>query len=337
LVCLHPEGCFSFDGDEEMRRRPMSGLTEALAGLGVRFDFHGEYGCFPFTVHTAGLPGGRWRVDASASSQMLSALLMVAPLAAAPVQLYSTGARPAFVEMTLQLMQRFGAQTSGSALDQMRVAKMTSYMPPAATFAIEPDVSAASYFISLPLAVGGELFIHGLKQDMLQGDLAFVEVMRHFGLHTETSPDGWSVRYADTAHQPRRFDFRAFSDTFLTLAALAPLLPLPIAIDGIGHTRFQETDRVHAMTAGLTTLGCEVIESDSSLEVVNFNYITGDRVPLLETFRDHRIAMSFAIAGCRDLRGDGTPWLALKDPGCCAKTFPRFFHELESLYLKSHD
>jgi 3-phosphoshikimate 1-carboxyvinyltransferase len=239
--------------------------------------------------------------------------------------------------MTLQLMQRFGAQTSGSALDQMRVAKMTSYMPPAAAFAIEPDVSAASYFISLPLVVGGELFIHGLKQDMLQGDLAFVEVMRHFGLHTETSPDGWSVRYGAAAQRSRRFDFHTFSDTFLTLAALAPLLPLPIAIDGIGHTRFQETDRIHAMTTGLTALGCEVVESDSSLEVVKFNYQNGGTVPLLETFRDHRVAMSFAIAGCRNMRGDGTPWLALKDPGCCGKTFPRFFDELESLYQKSHD
>jgi 3-phosphoshikimate 1-carboxyvinyltransferase len=124
------------------------------------------------------------------------------------------------------------------------------------------------------------------------------------------------------------FDFSEFSDTFLTLAAIAPLLEGPTKITGIYHTRKQETDRVAAMATELRRLGQGVKETDDSLEIHPAPFRKGVTV---ETHGDHRFAMSFAILGCRDLHGDGTPWLAIANPACCAKTFPGFFTLLDEL------
>ena len=127
-------------------------------------------------------------------------------------------------------------------------------------------------------------------------------------------------------------DFNAFSDTFLTLAAVAPLLEGPTRITGIGHTRKQETDRVAGAARELRKLGQEVVEEADAL-TINPRPLTTDVE--IETYDDHRFAMSFAILGCHDLRRDGRPWLRIRDPGCCAKTFPDFFAVLEQLRQKS--
>ena len=127
-------------------------------------------------------------------------------------------------------------------------------------------------------------------------------------------------------------NFREFSDTFLTLAAIAPLLDGPTKISGIAHTRKQETDRVAGMARELKKLGQHVIETEDSLEIHPRPLVSGVEI---ETYRDHRFAMSFGILGCHDLLKNGRPWLTLKDPGCCAKTFPAFFDLLEELRNKS--
>ena len=128
------------------------------------------------------------------------------------------------------------------------------------------------------------------------------------------------------------YDFSGFSDTFLTLAAVAPLLEGPTRILGIAHTRRQETDRVAGMAIELRRLGQEVIEADDWLEIRPRPLRKGVTV---ETHGDHRFAMSFGILGCRDARGDGTPWLCVADPGCCAKTFPEFFSRLDEVRSRS--
>ena len=129
-----------------------------------------------------------------------------------------------------------------------------------------------------------------------------------------------------------RRDFSRFSDTFLTLAAIAPLLPGSTRITGIAHTRKQETDRVAGMARELRRLGQEVDETEDALEIHPRPLRAGETV---ETHGDHRFAMSFGILGCHDLRGDGRPWLTVRDPACCAKTFPGFFGLLGELREKS--
>jgi 3-phosphoshikimate 1-carboxyvinyltransferase len=127
-------------------------------------------------------------------------------------------------------------------------------------------------------------------------------------------------------------DFSEFSDTFLTLAAIAPLLAGPTKISGIAHTRKQETDRVAGMARELIKLGQDVVETEDALTITPRPLRAGVEI---ETYGDHRFAMSFGVLGAHDLRGDGSPWLSIRNPACCAKTFPHFFELLESLRAKS--
>ena len=337
FVCLHPAGSYSFDGDPEMRERPMRGLIESLEALGARFSFGGKPGHFPFKVRTSGLRGGAWRVEADASSQMLSALMMVAPFAAEPVHIVAPGVRPAFVEMTARMMQLFGAPICGDPQSGYEIGSHGAYACPAARFAIEPDVTAASYFMALPFVVGGEIFLQNMPRQSLQGDVAFANVLQDLGASIAVSDGGWSIRSSmPRSGPPRTFSFERFSDTFLTLAAIAPLFPFPIELTGIRHTRFQETDRIAAMATELGRAGATVIELEDSLTVCPFPADNAQPVQV-RTYKDHRVAMAFGILGSRDRVGNGSPWIQIMDPACCGKTFPAFFARLNDLYLKCHD
>ena len=337
LCAAAPRGVYHLDGVPQMRKRPMKGLIDALRTLGADIRCPGEEGFFPLEIHARGLRGGPVDIDARESSQMLSALLMAAPLAAAPVDVRIVGGvRWPFVEMTARLMQAFGQPPlERRGPDTFRIAHGHAYRLPQATYAIEPDATAASYFIALPLAVGGTLQLRDLRGPGhgLQGDTAFVTVMQEVGLDVQDTAAG--VVSAARPGAPRRAvdrNFNTFSDTFLTLAALSPLLTGPTRITGIAHTRKQETDRVAGMARELRKLGQDVIEQEDALTITPRPLVRGVEI---ETYHDHRFAMSFGILGCLDLRGDGQPWLTIKDPGCCAKTFPHFFELLESLRQKS--
>ena len=177
----------------------------------------------------------------------------------------------------------------------------------------------------------------------MQGDAAFAETLEHHGLQIEREQAQWLVRKDGTRKiqlEAREINFNAYSDTFLTYAAITPLLGGPVRITGIGHTRRQETDRISGMAKELSKLGQPVEEAADSL------YIKPDLDALrahakaarsagqllaVETYEDHRFAMSFAILGTYDLFEDGQPWLAIKDPACCGKTYPKFFDVLQSL------
>lgn len=320
LCAAAPRGTYRLDGVPQMRKRPMRGLIDALRALGADIRCTEAEGFFPLEIRARGLRGGAVSVDASESSQLLSALLMVAPLARAPVQATLAGnVRWTFVEMTFRLMGEFGIRVERSRDRAEFLIQPGRYAAPA-RYAIEPDATAASYFQALPLVTGGGLTLPGLRLpgEGLQGDSAFVDVLAR-------------VR-ARSAGAPLDEDFHEISDTFLTLAAIAPLLGGPTRITGITHTRKQETDRVAGMARELTRLGQHVIETEDALEIHPRPLRAGETI---ETYGDHRFAMSFGILGCHNLLGDGRPWLTLRDPGCCAKTFPNFFELLEGLRQKS--
>ncbi|MEI7567164.1 MAG: 3-phosphoshikimate 1-carboxyvinyltransferase [Opitutaceae bacterium] len=304
LVSLHPEGTYHFDGDEAMRRRPIGTLLEALEHQGATASARS----FPFTLKTAGLRGGNVPLDATESSQLLSALLMVAPHARSPLTVQLKGetvSRP-FVAMTERMVQQFST--------------------PVVDYAIEGDATAASYFAALALVTQGQLTVNGLNLSpaALQGDAEFYRLLAAHQLITASDHQ--------VASGPQRSsfsaDFNHFSDTFLTLAALAPLLEGPTRITGIAHTRKQETDRVAGMARELRKLGQQVIETEDTLEI-HPRPLTPHRE--IETYHDHRFAMSFGILGCYDLLRNGQAWLSIKDPACCAKTFPSFFDLLADL------
>jgi 3-phosphoshikimate 1-carboxyvinyltransferase len=384
LCAAAPRGTYRIDGVPQMRKRPMRGLLDALRSLGADIRCLAEEHHFPIEIHARSLRGGPVTIDATESSQMLSALLMVSPLAAAPLDIRLTApVRQPFVQMTQNLMAHFGWSSTGPrstgfqpvCLDVARASSpcdatqsrplefgicdlefpATSghpYRSPG-TYPIEPDATAASYYLALPLVTGGALTLNSLRApaaDSLQGDTHFAAILQPHGLHLQETPAGLiataptparqravaqTAKSADEA-KPRPIqnpkskieNFSSFSDTFLTLAAIAPLLPAPTRITGIAHTRKQETDRVSGMARELTRLGQRVIETEDSLEI-HPRPLKPDQ--LIQTYHDHRFAMSFAILGSHDLHRNGRPWLTIDNPACCTKTFPNFFTLLETI------
>ncbi len=346
FLALAPNGHYELDGDEAMRARPMRGLLDALTSGGCRAlkpDGSPATG-FPFTLHTAGKLG-RLEVDASASSQLLSALLMVLPLSAgSSVSMKGSTVSEPFVEMTARMCGQFGKPLERLADGSWTCAEPGAYAAQP-TYAIEPDATAASYFIALPAVTGhrASVRIEGYAPGGLQGDTAFAKVATACGATLKPSngtliAESWSgIRRGD-------FDFNAFSDTFLTLATLATLADGPVKISGIAHTRKQETDRVLAMATELERLGIKVSPTASELrtdEQLSSLTIFPDKSALrraatngpvtIHTYEDHRMAMSFGVLGSFDLFGDGRPWIAIEDPACTSKTFPHFFKALEAL------
>ena len=336
LCASSKRGVYRIDGVAQMRRRPMKGLIDALRVLGADIRCLGAEGYLPIEIRAAGLSGGPVRIDARESSQMLSALLMVAPLAREPVVATpDAGVRMPFVRMTLRQMAQFGLgdpAREGPGLS-IRLGPAAYHSPKA--YPVEPDAAAASYFAALPLVAGGSLRLEGLGAagDSLQGDLGFLGILEQCGAAVTCGRGGTTVSFAADG-RPRGIasDFSEFSDTFLTLAAIAPLLDGPTRILGIGHTRRQETDRVSGMAGELRRLGQDVVESQDSLEIRPGPLRRGVTV---DTHGDHRFAMSFAVLGCRDVGADGKPWLRVADPACCAKTFPGFFDLLDEVRGKS--
>lgn len=336
LCASSRRGEYRIDGVPQMRRRPMKGLIEALRAQGADIRCLGVEGFLPIEIRASGLGGGKVAIEAKESSQMLSALLMVAPLARETIVVTpGQGVRIPFVRMTLRQMAQFGIAdpARGWAPGAIEV-NPAAYRSPG-EYSVEPDATSASYFAALPLVAGGTLRLDGLKPagESLQGDVGFLDVLAECGACVAADAAGTTVCVAHGG--PRRAvarDFSEISDTFLTLAAIAPLLNGPTRILGIGHTRRQETDRVSGMAAELRRLGQEVIETEDSLEVRPKPLRPGETV---DTRGDHRFAMSFAALGCRDLRGDGKPWLSISNPACCAKTFPGFFDLLDDVRGKS--
>lgn len=347
LVALRGKGGrYFFDSDKAMYSRPIKGLVNALKSQGAQFDFLGEENHFPFRVKTCGLHGGEILIDAEASSQMLSALLMVSPMADTPVTVKLIGetvSRP-FVDMTLKVMREFGFESNVADKNTFEIAKSQKHIFQEREFNIEPDATASSYFAMLPAIVGGVCELQGFADCRLQGDAAFVGLIEELGLiKTEKTGDNLLVFASGSKVFPQKveLDFKDISDTFLTLAAVSPLLPFELKIKGIAHTRRQETDRVSAMATELRKFCARVEEHADGIEIVPF---TRDELRkkisapvLVNTYDDHRIAMSFSILASADIFGDGREWIEIENPDCVSKTWENFFEELYSARSSSDD
>lgn len=325
LCAAAPEGSYRIDGIERMRERPMRGLFDALSSQGASIRWLGKRGFLPVEIEARGLNGGAVLIDARESSQMLSALLMVAPLAREPLEVaVIDNVRRPFIGMTIRQAEAFGVKIEvvGARYYLGHGAHYTRSQP----YPVEPDATAASYFMALPVATGGNVTVADVvgPETSLQGDVAFAEVLRSGGLAVDFDAGGVKSSRSGPARGVAA-DFGGFSDTFLTLAAVAPLLEGPTRITGVAHTRKQETDRVAGAANELRRLGQEVTETEDSIEIHPRPLVRGQTI---ETYGDHRFAMSFGVLGCHDLNGDGSPWLSIANPGCCAKTFPGFFDEL---------
>jgi len=314
-------GPYTVDGVPRMRDRPIKDLVDAMRGLGAGVDYADEDGRFPVVVRGGGLPGGRTVVRGGGSSQFVSGLLMAAPLADRAVELDVEGRESwPYVGITLDVMRRFGVEVEASG----GFAHLTVGRGPyrAGGFEVEPDASAASYFLALAAVTGGRVRVPGLGSGSSQGDLRFAGVLERMGCAVDLGKDHVEVRGPERLRGVE-VDMGAFSDTMMTLVAIAPFASSPTTITNVGHTRHQETDRLSAVATELARLGVGVEEWEDGLRISPGPL----RPAVVETYGDHRMAMSFAVAG---LAAPG-PTVTIADPGCVTKTFPGYFRALEGL------
>ena len=305
------EGVYRFDAAPQLRRRPLATLLGALRAQGARTDPADAAG-LPLTLVARGLAGGSLRLPGDTSSQFISALLMAAPLGRAPLDLRVDGlvSRP-YVAMTLRMMERFGAGAA-TATDDHYVVLPGRYG--CRDYAVEPDASTASYFFAAA-ATGGRVQVLGLhRADPLQGDVAFLDVLEAMGCAVSDEPEGVAVA-GPASLAGLTVDMADIPDTFMTLAAIAPLATSPVTITGIGNVRLKESDRVAVMEENLRRAGVKTKSGADWLRV----FPCTPHGAAIDPHGDHRIAMAFSVLGLR------VPGIVIDDPACVAKTCPTFY------------
>jgi 3-phosphoshikimate 1-carboxyvinyltransferase len=314
-------GTFRLDGTPRMRERPIRDLLDALRQLGGDASSESDTGCPPVVVRGAGLSGGPASVAGDISSQFLSGILMAAPYARKPVDLVVSGelvSKP-YVDMTLSVMRAFGVDAE--------VEGYRRFLIPAGKYGgrqyeIEPDASAASYFFAAAAVTGGEVTVEGLSRESLQGDVAFCDCLAKMGCRVGYEAGAITVSApAEKRLRGIEVDMNAISDTVQTLGVVALFADGPTTITGVAHIRHKETDRLAALAAELRKLGADVAELDDGLRIVP----GAMRGAVIDTYDDHRMAMSLAVAGLVQ------PGVLIRDPACTAKTYPGFFDELAGL------
>ena len=312
------KGKYRVDGTPRMRQRPVADLLQALNGLGAFTKSELGTGCPPVVVDADGLDGGFAFVRGDVSSQFLSGLLMALPYARGETVVEVEGplvSQP-YVAMTLDVMREFGFEPSNRKYRRF-VVHPGRYE--GRTYPIEPDASAASYFFALAAITGGTVTVEGLGSSSIQGDVDFVTVLEHMGCTVERGRDritvtGGPLRSVDV-------DMNAISDTVMTLAVVALFADGVTRIRNVGHIRHKETDRIAALAAELRKLGADVDEQADGLLIIP-PAPGGLRPASIRTYDDHRMAMSFALAGLK------SPGVVIEDPGCVSKTYPNYWSDL---------
>ncbi|MFL6206435.1 MAG: 3-phosphoshikimate 1-carboxyvinyltransferase [Acidimicrobiales bacterium] len=313
------EGHRRVDAANRMRERPMREVVDAVRDLGAEVHDVGAPGHLPVEVQGGTLAGGEVAVRGDVSSQFLSGLLLSGPAMPSGLVAHLVGdlvSQP-YVDMTVAVMAEFGVRVQQPD-ERTWVVEPQTYR--AADVGIEPDASAASYVFAAAAIAGGRATVTGLGSGSLQGDLAFVDVLERMGASVERRDDRTTV-----AAGPRLtgvdVDLSALSDTAQTLAAVGVFADSPTRVRGIGFARAKETDRLAAVVHELRRVGIEAEETDDGFVV----HPGTPRPGVVETYDDHRMAMSFALLGLR------APGIAIADPGVVGKTFPGFWEALEGL------
>ncbi len=318
-VATLASGVTTLDGTRRMRQRPIGDLADALNELGAQVETDG--GTPPVRVAGPRLTGGEARVAAGTSSQFLSAVLMVAPRADEPVVLHvgDLVSRP-FVDMTLAVLAEFGVEVA----EQDSAFVVQPQPLTAATVDIEPDAMSAGYFLAAAAITGGDVTVPGLGAASLQGDAGFAHVLGRMGATVHQDRDGTRL----TGPPKLRgidVDMNAMPDSALTLAVVAAFATEPSRIRNVANLAVKESDRITALATELRKLGAAVTTHPDGLTIEPPAATSPARI---STYDDHRIAMSFAIAGLATAGG-----VVIEDPGCAAKTYPRFFADLADAQL----
>jgi len=274
------------------------------------------------TVESQGLKGGTWKIKGEESSQFLSGLLMVAPYVLRDVHIEVTGplvSKP-YVDITRDVMSTFGVEIQSQGYHSFFIKAGQHYLPQ--KYWIEGDASNASYFFSAAAVCKGRVKVKNLNPATIQGDIGFLEILERMGCSVSRGSD-WVEILGGELHGIE-IDMNEMPDLVPTLAITAAFSRGKTVMQNIGHLRFKESDRIRALAVELSKMGVQIKEGEDWLEIEGGRPHGAE----IETYSDHRMAMSFAIAGL------AVPGVKIKGERCVDKSFPEFWETLEKLYEK---
>lgn len=325
VVCLG-DGLYELTGSARLCQRPMGPLLRALRSLGGDArSKHGD-GCPPVVIQAKGLPGGVAILEELESSQFLSSVLISAPLASKDTRIGLVGRIPSmpYAEMTIRVMEDFGVTVTGPDPDGYRVRSGQRYE--ARKYRVEGDLSSASYFFAAAALCGGRVRVGNLNPDSVQGDLGFLSILEGMGCHVNKGED-WIevVMGGPLGGGDMELDLGDMPDVVPTLCVIAAVRQGQTLIKGVGHLRVKESNRLAALVAELRKTGVGAEELEDGL-LIRGGTAHGAQI---ETYNDHRMAMSFAVLGL------AVPGIRIMGAGCVNKSFPGFWEELHRLSARS--
>ncbi len=320
------EGTFTINASDQMKKRPMKPLFDVLTEMGANITYLENEGFLPIKIQGIGPVSEadkmfHVKLDISKSTQFLSALMLISPMLKQGLHIEITSERKdgSYIRITRQMMEQFGTTAEFDGTNYI-IPSGVSYK--AGTYQIEPDVSAACYFYAAAALTGGRATVKNVTWNCMQGDLKFIRLLEQLGCTVRETDCGIEVIGAENGKlQGITVDMKDFSDQTMTLAALAPFAESEIRIENIGHIRLQECDRLHATATELTRLGISCEEEENAITI----HPGMPKAGIVQTYDDHRIAMSFALIG---LKAQG---IEIADPMCCKKTFEEYFDILDKL------
>ncbi|HBF40024.1 MAG TPA: 3-phosphoshikimate 1-carboxyvinyltransferase [Firmicutes bacterium] len=311
-------GRYVVQASTQMMARPMKPLLDPLTNLGVQFEFLQKQDYLPYIEQCKGLRGGSIRMDASQSSQFLSALLLVGCYGTGDLEITLEGALAArpYIEMTIRMMHDFGVQVQVPQENFQRFIVPYAQRYQGMDYTIEPDASNASYFWAMAVLTGGSVLLKGIRMNSLQGDIGFLNVLRRLGSQIEERENGiWLEGPKSGTFPGIDIDLGGMPDQTMTLAALAPFATSPTHIRNVSLIKYHESNRIAAIINELARLGIASEETSTGILI----YPGTPKPAAVETYQDHRMAMAFSLIGLR------VPGIQIKNPDCTAKTFKGFF------------
>ncbi len=319
------QGRYHLHGVPRMHERPIGDLVDALRVAGADIDYLGNDGYPPLQIKPASLNAGQViPVKGNVSSQFLTALLMALPLTGEDVTIEVVGeliSKP-YIEITLNLMARFGVQVQRDGWQRFTIARGQRYTSPG-DIHVEGDASSASYFLAAGALAGGPVRVEGVGRSSIQGDVKFADALALMGARI-TMGDNWIEASAPAGGlQAIDVDLNHIPDAAMTIAVAALAANGTTTIRNVESWRVKETDRLAAMATELRKVGASVVETQDSISVTPPAQLTANAE--IDTYDDHRMAMCFSLVAL--LR---TP-VVINDPKCVAKTFPDYFEVLGKL------
>jgi 3-phosphoshikimate 1-carboxyvinyltransferase len=321
LCCIIP-GEITLTGSERMYKRPIKGLVDSLIQLGAHISYLNTEGFLPLKIRGGHIKGGKVNLDASLSSQFLSALLMVTPVLSKDTEIEITGEKVSlpYIDMTVEVMKQFGVEITGEGYRQYHIKGNRQYKGRA--FNIEADSSSASYFFALAAITGSTIRINNLVLASLQGDICFVNLLEQMGCSIASDEKEKFIEVKGSKElMPLNANLSNTPDLAPALAIVAAFAKGASTLTGLGNLAIKESNRLLSISDGLSRMGIKCITGENSLVI----YGGIPKGALIKTYNDHRIAMAFAIAGAKVNN------ICIESPEVVNKSFPGFWEEFKAI------